>query len=70
MRGGSIMSIPVIFKNENDQLLWSTASALKHIVASNVVFSGEAWAAFRHELQVINDCIPHREEMQAQKEEK
>ena len=58
------MSIPVIFKNENDQLLWSTASALKHIVASNVVFSRDAWQAFRRELQVINDCIPHREEMQ------
>ena len=65
MRGGSIMSIPVIFKNENDQLLWSTASALKHIVASNHVFGDEAWKAFRHELEVINDCIPHRDEMQS-----
>ena len=64
------MSIPVIFKNENDQLLWSTASALKHIVASNVVFGGEAWQAFKHELQVINDCMAHRGEMQTQEEEK
>ena len=64
------MSIPVLFKDENDQLLWGTASALKHLVASNHVFGTEAWAAFRHELQVINDCIPHREEMQKEGEEK
>ena len=40
------------------------------MVTSNVVFGGEAWAAFRHELQVINDCMPHREEMQEEGEEK
>jgi hypothetical protein len=58
------MSVPRIFNDENDQLLWSTASALKHMVASNHIWGNEAWQTFKKELKSINDCIAHVEENQ------
>lgn len=56
------MSIQVIFHDETDQLLWSTASALQYMVASNHKFGRDAWEAFKRELTLINECVPYHDE--------
>lgn len=57
-----VITLLVVFPDENDNLLWNYANAIKSMVASNHIWGREAWRAFRHELKIINECIPYCEE--------